>query len=267
MKLIKNLLLLLMFALCSGAWASDLVFAVTEGVTYQTTNRETQTRFQPLANALAKALQRPVTLTIVPAYKDLREGLNYQHYDLAFVHPAHIALNATKSAKYRTLAWTEGFTDYAVSVLVKPSSPPLARMSDLKGKTLVTTDPDSITAAMVKAVLREQGLGHGDIQISNTKYQDALPFYLEKGFAQGAATAASGVVKSWLASGGKVMYTSRGLAIKTVLASSKLSPEDVDKIRAVLLSNERPVMEALGYKAFIPADPQVEIKTIAWLGL
>lgn len=264
----KALLFGLALLCCSGLGrAGELVFAVTEGVTYQSTNRDIQQRFQPLANALAKALQRPVNLTVVPAYADLRDGLNFQRYDLAFVHPAHVALQAAKSGRYKTMAWTDGYSEYAVSILVRAEKPPLTRWADMKGKTLVTTDPDSITSVMVRAILKEQGLGNGEVHLTHTRYQDALPFYVDKGFAQGAATASSGVVKAWTSGGGRVMYTSRGLPIKTVLASNKLAPEDLDRVRGVLLANDRAVIEALGYKGFIAPDPQTEQRAIAWLGL
>lgn len=260
---------LLALLACPWAQAADLVFAVTEGVTYQSTSKEVQTRFQPLANQLAKALQRPVQLVIVPSYKDLRAGLSHQQYDLAFIHPAHIALSAIKSGRYKALAWTDGFTDYAVSLLVKPS-PSLGKLSDLNGKTVVTTDPESITATMLQAVLRENRLNNGEIRVSHTQYQDALPFYLDNGFAQAGATAAKGVVKAWTDKGGKVLLTSQALPIKQILASTKLMPEEQDKIRAVLFSHDgtgRTILDALGYKGFVVPDSQVEQKATAWLGL
>jgi ABC-type phosphate/phosphonate transport system substrate-binding protein len=100
------------------AAAADLVFAVTEGITYYQTNKEIAARFQPLTELLAKALKRPVRIVIVSAYDDLRAGLSRQEYDLAFVHPAHVALGAVKAGKYKSVAWTVGYTDCAVSMLI-----------------------------------------------------------------------------------------------------------------------------------------------------
>src|SRR5436190_1683822 len=64
----------LVFAV-SGAAAADLVFAVTEGVTYYQTNKEIEARFQPLADRLTKAIKRPVNVVIVSAYNGARGGL------------------------------------------------------------------------------------------------------------------------------------------------------------------------------------------------
>ena len=135
----------------SGAAATDLVFAVTEGVTYFQTNKEIQARFQPLADLLAKALKRPVHVVVVSGYNDVREGLARQEYDLAFIHPAHVSLAAIKSGKYESVAWTAGYTDYSVALLVNKEQP-FTKLDDLRGRTLVSPDPDSITTAMLRAM-------------------------------------------------------------------------------------------------------------------
>ncbi len=72
-------------------------------------------------------------------------GLARQEYDIAYVHPAHVSMAEIKAGRYRAVAWTTGFTEYTVSLLVKADAP-LKSMDDLKGRTLVTPDPDSITA-------------------------------------------------------------------------------------------------------------------------
>ena len=46
-----------------------------------------------------------------------------------------------------------GYTEYTVSLMAKPNEPAKA-LADLKGRKLVTPDPDSITAGMVRAMLR-----------------------------------------------------------------------------------------------------------------
>ena len=51
-------------------------------------------------------------LVLVPAYDDARAGLAKQEFDLAFIHPAHVALAEVKADRYHALAWTSGFTEY-----------------------------------------------------------------------------------------------------------------------------------------------------------
>jgi phosphonate transport system substrate-binding protein len=255
----------------SGAAAADLVFAVTEGITYYQTNKEIQARFQPLADLLAKALKRPVRIVVVSAYNDVREGLARQEYDLAFIHPAHVSLAAIKSGKYESVAWTAGYTDYSVALLINKDQP-FKQLGDLKGHTLVSPDPDSITAAMLRAMVRDQKMGAGDVKIITTRYQDAVPFYVQYGFAQAGATAAKSVIKDWTDKGGKVLVSSRSMPIKQLIMSAKVSPEDQQQVRNMLIGmtqNDagRQALVPLGYKGFVAPNRDEEQKDIAWLGL
>ncbi|MEO5700022.1 MAG: PhnD/SsuA/transferrin family substrate-binding protein [Casimicrobiaceae bacterium] len=253
----------------ANAQGPDFVFAVTEGVTYQATPKEIRDRFAPLAEVLAKSLHRNVRVVLVPAYDDARAGLARQDYDLAFVHPAHVAMAEIKAGRYRAAAWTQGFVEYSVALMMK-SDDPLKTMADLRGRTLVTPDPDSITAVMVRAMFREQKLT--DVKVVTTRYQDAVPFYIDHGFAQIGATAAKSVVKAWTDKGGKVLSHSRPVPIKQWLVSTRISAGDQETIREALLTmtDTKPgksALAAIGYKGFTAPVADVEASTIAWLGL
>ena len=251
--------------------AADLVFSVTEGVTYQATPKEIRDKFEPLAQALGTALKRPVRVVLVPKYDDVRAGLAKQEFDLAYIHPAHVALAEVKAGRYKTLAWTAGFTEYTVSLMVKANDPAKA-LPDIKGRMLVTPDPDSITAWMVRAMLRGASIGPNDLKIRTTRYQDAVPFYLEHGFADVGATAANAVVKEWTDKGGKVFLKSRSVPIKYFIVSAKVPADEQERIQRALvtLSQTEPgrqVLAAVGYRNFVMPDPAVDASAIAWLGL
>jgi phosphonate transport system substrate-binding protein len=252
--------------------AADFVFSITEGITYYQTNKEIQAKFAPLADLLSKALKRPVRMVIVSAYNEVREGLDRQEYDLSFIHPAHVALGAIKAGKYRSVAWTTGYTDYSVYLLTNKDQA-FTTLDDLRGRTIVSPDPDSITAWMLRAMLRDQKLKPGnDLKVITTRYQDAVPFYVQYGFAQVGATAAKAVAKDWTDKGGKVVFSSRPVPIKQWIVSTKVSADDVDKVRSVLLgiAQSDPGKQALvtlGYKGFVATNHDDELKAIAWLGL
>jgi phosphonate transport system substrate-binding protein len=271
-KAIRLILVAMWLAVvASGATAADLVFAVTEGITYYQTNKEIQARFQPLADLIAKALKRPVRIVVVSAYNDVREGLARQEYDLAFIHPAHVSLAAIKSGKYESVAWTAGYTDYSVALLINKDQP-FKHLGDLKGHTLVSPDPDSITAAMLRAMVRDQQMGPGDLKIITTRYQDAVPFYVQYGFAQAGATAAKSVIKDWTDKGGKVLVSSRPMPIKQLIMSAKVSPEEQQQVRNMLIGmtqNDagKQALVPLGYKGFVAPNRDEEQKDIVWLGL
>jgi phosphonate transport system substrate-binding protein len=269
----------------SAAQDRELVFGVTEGVTYQATPKEIRDKFAPLAEFVGKATGRHVKVVLVPAYNDVRAGMAKQEYDLVFIHPAHVAMAEIKDGRYKAIAWTSGFTDYTVSILGNANGA-LKSLDDLKGHTLVTPDPDSITAMMVNAMLRtgkmrvtsaKPDAGNAkelaeSVRIISTRYQDAVPFYIENGFAQAGATAAKSVVKAWTDKGGKILAQSRAVPIKQVLVSRKMPADEQEQIRAALLGigqskPGRDALEAIGYKGFVAPSPEVESSTIAWLGL
>lgn len=253
------------------AAGADLVFSVTEGVTYQATPKEIRDKFEPLAQALGTALKRGVRIVLVPNYDDARAGLAKQEFDIAYVHPAQIALAEVKAGRYKTIAWTAGYTEYTVSLMTRAGDP-AKEIASLKGRKLVTPDPDSITAWMVRAMLRSAKITPDELKILTTRYQDAVPFYLEYGFADVGATAANAVVKEWTDKGGKVFLKSRSVPIKYVIVSAKLPADEQEKIQHTLLSLAqtdagRQVLAAVGYKGFVAPDHAVDASVINWLGL
>ena len=278
-QLVVTLLLAAIMAGAAQAQVGELVFSVTEGVTYQATPKEIRDKFAPIAEVLGKATGKHVRMVLVPSYNEVRAGLLKQEYDVAYIHPAHVAMAEIKAGRYKSVAWTTGFTEYTVSMLMLAAMP-LKSLAELQGKTLVTPDPDSITAVMVRAMFRadkikwsaERDPPSGVVRVITTRYQDSVPFYLENGFAQVAATAANAVVKAWTDKGGKVLARSRPVPIKQFIVSSKLAGDEQQRIRDALVGLKdakggREALDVVGYKGFVAVNPQIESATIEWLGL
>ncbi|HQR12765.1 MAG TPA: PhnD/SsuA/transferrin family substrate-binding protein [Casimicrobiaceae bacterium] len=277
--LVATLLLAAGLAGVANGQSGELVFSVTEGVTYQATPKEIRDKFAPIADVLAKATGKRVRMVLVPSYNEVRAGLAKQEYDVAYIHPAHVAMAEIKAGRYKSVAWTTGYTEYTVSMLMLATTP-LKTLEELRGKTLVTPDPDSITAVMVRAMFRGDKIKWSadreppadTVRVITTRYQDSVPFYLENGFAQVAATAANAVVKGWTDKGGKVLARSKAVPIKQFIVSSKLSPDEQQRVRDALVGLKdakggRDALDIVGYKGFVPVNPQVETATIEWLGL
>ncbi|MDM0075204.1 PhnD/SsuA/transferrin family substrate-binding protein [Variovorax sp. J2P1-59] len=257
--------------LAAAAPAHALVIGVTEGVTYQASDSQIEAKFEPIAEALSKALKQPVTIKILSSYRNAREALKQNQVDLAFVHPAHVAFEATKAGNFKTLAWTAGFTDYKVSFLCKDTQA-ISNWKEIAGKSLVMPDADSITSVITRAMLREQGLQDGAVKTTNTRYQDAVPFYVQNGFAAYGATASAKVVKDWQSTGGKTCAESRAVPIKQWLASSKLDASTVATARDTLLGlgqsdAGKRALATSTYAGFIAPSPEVEKTLMSWLGI
>lgn len=251
--------------------ADDLVFAINEGVTYRITPQETRERYREIGELIAKTLKRNVRIEPVDDYVKLRRNLEDLHYDLAFVHPAHHSLRAIRDQKYQLIALTKGFTEYKARFLVKQDSA-LKRPEDIKGRKLVMPDADSITAWMVRATLRDLGIDAAKTAISTTRYQDAIPFMLDNGFNEVGSTAAGAVVRDWQAKGGRVLFESKPVPIKHLIASPRMSKSDVEKVRALFLGMEtskenRKLLEKIGFQGFIAGNEQSLAEITKWLGI
>jgi phosphonate transport system substrate-binding protein len=252
--------------------AQALTLGVTEGVTYKATDAEIEAKFAPIAKALSAATKQPVKIQIISSYNGLRDALKQGQLDVAFIHPAHVSFEAIKTGAYKSAAWTTGFTDYKVSLLCNESEP-IKSWATVNGKAVVTPDADSITAIMTRSMLRENKLNAAtDVKLQVTRFQDAVPFYVDNGFAAYGATASGAVIKTWKDKGGKTCAQSRGMPIKHWLVSSKMNAEQATTVREALLSMDKSelgqkALSASGYKGFVASDVEIEKILTAWLGL
>lgn len=257
---------------CAVFSAQALTLGVTEGVTYRATEAEIEAKFAPIAKMISLATKQPVKIQIIPSYNALRDALKQGQLDAAFIHPAHVSFESIKTGAYKSVAWTTGFTEYKVSFLCKEPEP-IKNWATVNGKALVTPDADSITAIMTRSMLRESKLNIAtDVKLQVTRFQDAVPFYVDNGFASYGATASGAVIKAWKDKGGKTCAQSRGMPIKHWIVSSKLSAEQAAGVRDALLTMDqsdlgKKALATSGYKGFIASDTEVEKTLTNWLGL
>ena len=179
-----------------GMAQANLIFAINEGVTYRVPNDEIRAKYATIAADLSKLLQQPVQIEPVADYPSLRKGLADKAYDLAMVHPAHLSILAIKQSGYKLLVVTKGFEEYKARFLVNADSK-MKSLAELKGQKLGAPDEDSITSWMVRATLRDQLGDAKQVGFVYTRYQDAVPFFVENGLTPMGATAANAVVKDW----------------------------------------------------------------------
>ena len=255
--------------------AHALVFAVNEGVTYRVPSEEVRGRYAAIASDLSKILKQPVTVEPIGDYTALRQGLADKTFDLAMVHPAHVSIQALKQSGYRLVAVTKGYQNYTAQFLVRADSP-LKTVADLKGLRLGAPDEDSITAVMVRATLRDAGVAIGNappqLRMSYTRYQDAVPFFVENRLTDAGATAANSIVKAWVDKGGKVLGKSRAVPIKHIIAGPSVSAEQLVSVREYLLALDtsdegRAKLAPTKYSGFERYDEAAMLALGLWLGL
>jgi phosphonate transport system substrate-binding protein len=247
-----------------------LVFGINEGVTYRISASEVRERFREIADDLSKLLRRPVRVEYMDEYVQMGKDLQAARYDLAYVHPAHYAIRAIDKAHYRLVAVTKGYTDYKASFLVRGDST-YKSLADPAIHQVGMPDADSITAWIVRATLRDAlGPSAKKLRLRYTRYQDAVPFMVEYGFAEVGATAATAVIKEFTDKGGKVLLQSRPVPIKELIASPNVSPQDFAHIQQYFLGLEltedgQRRLSKLGYKGFASYDEGALIGLGHWL--
>ena len=267
-------------ALASIASAQQTItFAVNEGVTYRGNDNARQ-NYKAIADDLGKRLKMKVNVEIVTDYAALEKGLASKTYDLAFIHPAHIALAPVKRGEYTLAAVSKAHTGYKASFLSKVNAP-VATPADL-GKILASgskpvgaPDPNSITTWLIKATLRDAAAASktSSPPLKFTRYQESIPYMLENGFVDVAATASEAIVKDWTAAGGKVIASSRAVPIKNLIVANSLGKDNIDTIRSyfVELANSaegQAKLEKINLKqGFITYDQNNYVAIAAWLGL
>ena len=267
--LVRSSMVLLLLAV--SPWAQALVFAVNEGVSYRVPIEEIRGRYAAIAADLSRILKQPVTIEPIGDYPSLRKGLAAKSYDLAMVHPAHLSIQAIKESGYKLVVVTKGYQKYTASFLVKADSP-LKSLSELKGLKLGAPDEDSITAWMVRATLRDANVDPKGMAITYTRYQDAVPFFVENSLTNSGATASNALVKAWQAKGGKVLAQSKPVPIKHIIAGPSLTADQIDKVREYLVTLDttdegKKKLEPSKYTGFERYDEAELLKIGAWLGL
>ncbi len=254
--------LLMSICLLAGAapaTSAAMVLAINEGATYRVTDAEVQQKYKPIADDLGKLLGQKVSIVSVTDYKVMADGLSSAKYDLAYVHPAHIALKGLAVDGYKLVALTKGFTEYRAHFLVRGDSP-TKTAADLKGRKVGVPSAESITSVLTRATVNDSFKdGANGIAYVSTRYQDAIPFMVEHGLVDVGVTGSAAVAKAWTGAGGKVAFTSKPVPVKLMLASKNVASADVTALQNYFVSLEqsekgRRTLESIDKTGFVPFD-------------
>ena len=270
MKLKTLFSLSLIAAALAPAIAAAMTFAVNEGATYRVSDLEIQNKYKPVADDLSKLLGQKVTIVPVSDYKAMSEGLSAGRFDLAYIHPAHIALHGMAQDGYQLVALTKGFTDYRAHFLVRADSGAKS-VADLKGKKLGIPTPESITSVLTRSTLRESAHDGSDpVAYVSTRYQDAIPFMVEHGLVDAGVTGSESVAKAWTQAGGRVAFTSKSVPVKLMLASKNVPAGELATLQNYFTSlgqteKGRHTLEAIDKQGFVAFDPKALTAVDRWI--
>lgn len=280
--MIKRVLLGISSVIFSGLALAQpsYLFAINEGVSYRTGSDATRVNYKPIADDLARLLRAKVRIEVIGEYATLEKYLASKAYDIAFIHPTHIALTPVKKGNYALVAVSKAHTNYKASFLSNinalPKSPEeLGRLMAGITKPIGSPDTNSITAWLIRATLRDAATAAKATapSLRFTRYQDAIPFMVTAGFVDVAATASEPIVKEWVAGGGKVLTTSKSVPIKNLIVSEALGKEAMAIIKEYFVelaatADGQAKLERIGLKqGFVTYDQSAYVALGTWLGL
>ena len=265
---------------CLTLAQQTLVFTVNEGVTYRTGGDSARANYKAIADDLARLLKAKVRVDVVSEYATLEKDLAAKAYDIAFIHPAHIAIVPVKRGDYTLVAVSKAHINYKASFLsnvrAEPKTPAeLGALLASGTKMIGSPDTNSITAWLIRATLRDAAAAAkaSAPQLKFTRYQESIPFMVSSGFVDIAATASEPIVKEWIAAGGKVLTTSRSVPIKDVIVANALGKEAIEIIKRYFLelstdAEGQAKLERIGLKqGFVTYDQPAFVALGNWLGL
>ena len=161
--LAASLLLPASRAIAEPAKAKPLILAVHPYLPPQ----EIMQRFTPLADYLAKSLDRQVQVRKGRDYNEHIEAIGSDQVDLAYIGPsAYVQLTALYGKKPLLARFEVNGQPHLRGVIVTRADSPLQQLNDLKGKSFAFGDPSSTMShivplyMLIKAGVPEQSLAH-----------------------------------------------------------------------------------------------------------
>jgi len=264
----------LLLALVAGAGAlaqkdSRLTLAIHEGGSAEPDYAEAKFRFEDFAALIEKTLDVRVTVVVARNRDRLKESLKARTYQFLLARPNDLPAQAVRDFGYQLIA-TAREPSQAWFVVMQDS--PLRSLADLKGRTLVTSEPQSNAWRVAHAMLRDHKVGLRRESVKSMRDQAAIGWAVQGAiFEVGVIDSVSAVARSWERSGGRIIARSRDLPNMPFIASPDLSSAQVARLRAALIGLDssdggRALLKRTGLSAFQETPAKALLDFLAWIG-
>jgi len=246
-----------------------LVMAINEGAAGNLTATDVVFRYETFKPVVEKALGIPITLVAVRDSKELRRSLATGSFALVLSRPADVLAEAVKDHGYQAVVSS---TEPAHAIFIVRKDSPLTKITDIKGKSIVTPDRYAYMWRIANAMMRDSKISIANEQVRTMSDQAAIGWSMESGFFDvGVVASYSGVGRSWEKNGGRVIARSPEVPNTPLIASPKVSSAQVQKLRTALVSLDSTqggpaILKTIGITGFKEASSTSLVDLIAWLG-
>ena len=270
-RFLSYLAIALIFPLSAPAAVKDeaardgLLFGINDGTSGHKDFGDMQSKYKALADYFSKVIGKPVKLESSQNLTSSSENLAKGRYALFFAKPSNVSAKAMRDQHYQLVAMAKG--EFTVNFIVNANAP-FKKPEDIKDKRIALAKGTFMEKAGM-AELRDRHLTPGADHIQAAKFQDAVEFIVEKGFAD-VGIVSPVVAKSWVAKGGSVLFESRKLPFWSLIAAPDMSKDEVMKLQSALVNLEnsddgKKLLEKIGVKGFVPGNQQDYLDLLSWL--
>lgn len=247
----------------------QLIFAINEGGSGNLDATEIFLRYEDFLKIVDKALGARLTMVAVRDIHVLQRSLETGAYALVLSRPADVLAQAVRDYGYSPVV-VSSESAHALFIVNKDS--PLHTIADVRGKRIVTPDRYAYMWRIANAMLRDNQITMGREQVRAMRDQAAIAWSMENNFFDvGVVASFSPAGRTWEKRGGRVIAISREVPNTPVIASRKISPAQIGKLRDALTALDsteegKAILKRINVAAFKPASPQVFVDLLGWLG-
>ncbi|HZR68911.1 MAG TPA: PhnD/SsuA/transferrin family substrate-binding protein [Burkholderiales bacterium] len=246
-----------------------LILAINEGAAGNVTATDISFRYEQFKQIVEKALGAPVTLVGVRDARMLRKSVQSSTFAIILSRPADVLAEAVRDYGYQAIVVSQ---EPAHALFIVRKDSPLKTIGDVKGKSILTPDRYAYMWRIANAMMRDNKISMAQEQVRAMSDQAAIGWSMEGGFFDvGVVASFSGVGRTWEKNGGRVIARSPELPNTPMIASQKISPAQIQKLRSALIAlrnseNGAAVLKDIGVPGFKEASSQSLIELITWLG-
>ncbi|MEZ5704294.1 MAG: PhnD/SsuA/transferrin family substrate-binding protein [Burkholderiaceae bacterium] len=249
--------------------SAELVLAVSEGTSgggAGVTDAQMATKYKPLVEVMEKVLKDSVQVRYVRSFAKLEQGMRDGSFDLVIARPSDYPARGVRDHGFSAVTTT--LPDGHCLLVVRKDAP-FKTLQDIQGKPLILPEESAYMTKFCLAELRDQGIKPS--KIHHVREQAAIPFSVSKHLVDyGGIASYSGAAKRLEAEGLRVLFQSRPKPFLPLVAGRRVSPEQVQALRAAMTELQATeqgaaALSAIGLKAF-DTDPQQRlIALLNWL--
>jgi len=247
----------------------QLIFAINEGGSGNLDATEIFLRWEDFTKIVEKVLGARVTMVAVRDVQTFQRSLETGAYALALARPADALAQAVRDYGYNPVVVSR---EPAHALFIVNKDSPLKTIADVRGKRIVTPDRYAYMWRIANAMLRDNKIAMAREQVKAMRDQAAIAWSMENNFFDvGIVASFSPAGRTWEKKGGRVIAISPDVPNTPLIASRKVSPAQIAKLRDALIALDstedgKAVLKRINIAAFKPTSPQVFIDLLNWLG-